>query len=344
MYIIETEIRDGFRALAKTMEMLNAEHIEIERVFEEIDTLCVLGCGSSFSIAKSAATLYYQHTGKPAFFLPAGDLLVNFDDYRKMLKDSAVLIITRSGYTAEIVRAAIRCKEELGCKILSLCAKENSPVEKISDWFFCLPWANDEAVCQTRTVVNLYAAALCLTYIAAVEYDYLSQFYEISQYADIFCSRQEQILSDVARLPWEKAVTLGDSGMAGLMEEGSLAFKEICRRDSDYYHLLDVRHGPMVQIGADTLVVALLSSGNRELQKALLEDVMAKTSHVLVLDTVEEDSQNICGWRIVLPNCGPDEQRAVYALYCIQMICFYHAIERGVNPDRPEGLEPWIEL
>ncbi len=171
----------------------------------------------------------------------------------------------------------------------------------------------------------------------------LSALDALKSHATAFCPAQEAALSALAAQTWSKAVVLADSGMAGLLEEGALAFKEICRRDSNHYHLLDVRHGPMVQIGADTLVIAVLSSGDRALQAALLSDVARKTGHLLVLDCASSGDA-LPGTRIQLPECGDDDAKAVFALFCIQLLCFHHAIARGVDPDKPEGLDPWIKL
>lgn len=344
MYIIEAELRNQFEALTRTAEELTGQKMEAEEALSGIQTLCVLGCGSSFSLAKSAAMQFSQYTGIPAYALPAGDVLVNFTAYERMLTGCTLLLLSRSGSTSEVVRAAQRCKEELGCKILSVCAKVGTPVEEIADWSLCLPWAFDEAVCQTRTVSNLYLAALGLAHIAAGDADALAQFHYLNDWATTFCPEQEDILSAQAKRSWTKVVVLGDSGMAGVLEEGALAFKEICRRDSNHYHLLDTRHGPMVQIGGDTLVIAMLSSGERALQKALLADLAVKTEHLLVLDSVPGDGDEIPGVRIALPACGADDLCAVFALYCIQLICFHHALARGVDPDKPEGLDTWIKL
>lgn len=344
MYVIEMEFRNQFEALARTAQALTDRQAEAGEALSGIRTLCVLGCGSSFSLAKSAATQFSQHTGIPACALPAGDVLVNFTAYKKMLTGATLLLLSRSGSTSEVVRAAELCKEELGCKVLSVCAKVDTPVEKIADWSLCLPWAFDEAVCQTRTVSNLYVAALGLAQIAGGNTAALAELHALKDCAAAFCPAQEELLSALAQKPWTRAVVLGDSGMAGVLEEGALAFKEICRRDSNHYHLLDVRHGPMVQIGPDTLVIAMLSSGERPLQKALLADLAPKTQHLLVLDSVPGDGDGVPGIRIVLPECGADELRAVFALYCIQLVCFHHALAIGVDPDKPEGLDPWIKL
>lgn len=190
---------------------------------------------------------------------------------------------------------------------------------------------------------NLYAAALGLACIAGGDEAGLEALSRLPALARDFCPRQEQSLTLAASEDWSRAVVLADSGCAGLAEEGALAFKEICRRDSNHYHMLDCRHGPMVQICPDTLVIALLSKGDRKLQAALLGDVAAKTSHLLVLDHAD-GGDKLPGRRIRLPDCGSADAEAIFGLYCIQLVCYRHALGRGVDPDSPEGLEPWIKL
>lgn len=343
MYLTEKELRFQFDALERTMEAVRAARPQAQEVLKDVKTLCVLGCGSSFSLAKSAATQFTQHTGKPGMALAAGDLLVNFPAYEKALRGATLLVLSRSGSTSEAVRAAKRCKEELGCQVLSICAKEGSPMEEVAHWSLLLPWAFDEAVCQTRTVTNLYAAALALVYIAAGEEENLSKLAALCDFAPAFQKDQEKVLSTLAAQDWSRVVVLADGGYAGLAEEGALAFKEICRRDSNHYHVLDVRHGPMVQIGPDTLVIAWVSSGDRALQSALLADMAKKTGHLVPLD-LAGGGETLPGAVITLPPCGPDDVKAVFALYCVQLICYHHALGRGVDPDKPEGLDPWIKL
>lgn len=141
MYVIESELRQQFDALARTVQALTDQQGEAKEALDGIRTLCVLGCGSSFSLAKSAATLFSQHTGVPAYALPAGDVLVNFESYKKLLAGCTLLLLSRSGSTSEVLRAATRCKQELGCRVLSVCAREDAPVEGLSHWNLRLPWA-----------------------------------------------------------------------------------------------------------------------------------------------------------------------------------------------------------
>lgn len=345
MYLAEKELRSQFEALSETARYILSRKDELKSFLTDIQTICVLGCGSSFSVAKSSALQFSQKTGIASCAIAAGDMLVNFDSYKKIIKGASLLLLSRSGSTSELLLAAKRCREHHpNIKIISVCAVENAPVSKIADINIEIPWAFDESVCQTRTVSNLYAGALLLSSIKAGDTPLQNDLLSIKEKSIPFTSVTEDILKDVGAGQWENAVVLADSGMAGLAEEGALAFKEICQRNSNFYHVLDVRHGPVVTINNRSLVIILISRGEWQLQAELADDIRKIAGTTLLLDCCEHD-RHIGGiTRIRLPECISDDVSAIFMLYCIQLIALNHALFRGVNPDEPEGLDSWIKL
>ena len=222
MYLVEKEIRTQFDALKKTVAHAQSCAEAAAAAFAGTEKLCVLGCGSSFSLAKSAATQFSQHTGIPAFALPAGDLLVNFDAYEKMICGSTVLLLSRSGSTSEVLRAAGLCRTQCRCRILSICAKADAPVEELADWSLVIPWAFDEAVCQTRTVSNLYAAALALICMVSGDENELHCLSAADTYAEAFCRMEEERLAAIA------AGEADDYPETAFFQAGTL--DDVCRR------------------------------------------------------------------------------------------------------------------
>jgi glucosamine--fructose-6-phosphate aminotransferase (isomerizing) len=150
-------------------------------------------------------------------------------------------------------------------------------------------------------------------------------------------------ITQLAGADWTSAVVLADSAMAGLAEEGALAFKEICRTQSSFHHVLDVRHGPTVMIDDRTLVLAFVSRGDGGLQADLLSDLAARTDELIAF-TCGEPLGVPSVAEIALPPLRHDETGAVFMLYCIQLLCLKRALLRGLDPDQPDGLAAWIEL
>lgn len=344
MYQTEKEIRSQFQALRQTADYIRQKQPEILRAFNEAASLCVIGCGSSYSLAKSAALQFTQLNEIPAYAIAAGDLMVNFAHYEKLVYNSTILVLSRSGATSEVIAAVQKCKAAYGSRVISVCAQAGAPIEDYAELNLILPWAFDASVCQTRTVTNLYAAGLAIAAVVAQREEILHALSLPQETTEAFAAAVEETMRQAGESDWTKAVVLADSAVGGLAEEGALAFREICRRDANYYHLLDVRHGPVVQIDGKTLVLAFLSDGDWKPQSDLLADVAKKTALTYAFSRNAAVAQRKDCTGIVLPDCGSDAVSAMLMLYCIQLLTLYHAMARGVNPDVPEGLAAWIKL
>ena len=136
-------------------------------------------------------------------------------------------------------------------------------------------------------------------------------------------------------------VVLADAEAAGVMEEGALAFKEICCLNSNFYNLLDVRHGPVVMIDERTFVFAFLESAGQT-EQALLEDLRKRTGYVVSLGPFAAAEGRI---RISTPERSPILWRRLSRrCTCCKNVALYKALKRGVDPDRPNGLSAWIRL
>ena len=150
--------------------------------------------------------------------------------------------------------------------------------------------------------------------------------------------KAEALADELAERPWSHCVVLADAELEGLAEEGALAFKEICQLPSNYYHLLDLRHGPMVLVGEKTLTIAALGSKN-ELEYKLLSDVKAKKSELVAFSDISvEHARSVYGYPL------SHIARGIPFIILCQMIAYKKALKTGADPDKPTGLEAWIAL
>lgn len=341
MHTVKREIDAQFDALQRTAAYIRGKSQQIRSALSGAKKLLVLGAGSSYYLAKSLALQFDGMAGIPACAIPAGDYLLNRADYAAMTRGAAVVTISRSGSTSEILRAA-ESAGAAGAAVISLCGVEDAGISKIASLNLELPWIFDDAVCQTRTVSNLYAAGLMMAAICAGDEAVLTQVEQVPALAPAFSRTYEGELNALAQTDWDHAVVLADSYWAGLAEEGALAFKEVCRLPSNHYHLLDVRHGPMVIINRRTLVVAMANSGDG-LQRDLLRDIRAKGARLLLLDCAK-DAAFPADCAVTLPLGDTPCAAALFMIYAIQLLTYYKAVARGENPDEPVGLDPWIKL
>lgn len=338
----EFEIFNQYNALDRTMNYLSDNMDGIQGVVGNYKDFVFFGCGSSFSVAKSGSTMAAMYGAGKTAAIAAGDFIVNFDTYRRLIEGACVFMLSRSGKTSEMLIAAemIR-KQDINCTIVSICATEKAPIAAFSDYSVEIPWAFDESVCQTRTVSNLYLAISMVISERFGDKKAVEDFGRLITIGDSFLRETNESVKPVENGNWNNAVVLADGTPCGIAEEGALAFNEICMCRSNYYHLLDLRHGPMVLLNNNTLVVMLMSSNEHDRQAALLDDIKKRNCYVVC---VSSD----CGYSsadiiVKIPDyCHTVKGLAL--LNTIQCITLGIARANGTDPDHPKGLEPWINL
>lgn len=346
MYLIKKEIFGQYGALEKTYEYFfdKAEDIiNIKRKFF-FDKLTFIGSGSSYCLSKSGEITTKIHLALPANSLPAGDLLLNFSHYHNLIDKTLLVALSRSGSTSEVVLAVKRAKKEHDVPCISICAREKSELSEIVDLSLEIPWAFDESICQTQTVTNLYMSIMLLIAILADNDKLTKEIKEAINNGENFISEYTDILKEFAQSRvWDKTVVLADSELEGIASEGALAFKEIACSPANYHHLLDVRHGPMVLIDSKTLIIIATSPFELSYQTDLIKDLKEEGSTIITVGSEDESKLN-SDLHVTIPDYYFYGVRGIPFIFIPQAIAYFKAISVGINPDVPQGLDPWIKL
>lgn len=337
------EIKDQYAAMRQTQACLDARERDIAALLDAKDKWVFVGCGSSYAVAQSAALMGQLKSNKSALALAGGDLLLHMQAYRPMLEGCALIVLSRSGETTEVVRAIDRMREQgIDFSVLSVTCVVESVLSGMSDVALEMPWAFDESVCQTRTVSCLYFACAYALAIAARDTGRARLLASFIISGEAFLQQIEEPAKALAQKDWTHAVVLGDGELSGIALEGALAFKEICQLPSNYYHLLDVRHGPMVLIGKQTLVIAQVSGAEGSLEADLIRDLVQKGATVAVCSDAPFHQEGVVNFCV-----GQPLDQAVRGLPLInvcQLTAYYKSFLTGANPDAPDGLAAWIQL
>jgi len=345
MGIIYKEIHDTFNALQKTADYLDKKWDEVVNFLKGKERFVFMGAGSSYSVAKSMATICSMTSGKPSYAVAAGDFLLHAERYGKIFNNAAIVFATRSGRTSELLMALdeMKSKNLNIAGIVSLVCADGTPIEEKSSLTLSTPWAFDESVCQTRTVTNFYfmAAYVAAKLSDAGEQPPVNELRNMLLAGPEYIKKIEPLAKDLSEMDWTHAVVLADAEMEGIAEEGSLVFKEVCQLPSNYYHMLDVRHGPMVLLGKDSLVLTALGDAN-ELERSLLRDLRKKGATIAAFSDIEIDLDDIISVSYGSP-LSHISKGIPFIILC-QLIAYYKSMKTGADPDKPTGLEPWIAL
>lgn len=345
MYLTEMEIMDTPSALASTCDYFK----KCDGVLDEFFTnhkqrkFTVFGCGSSFMLAKSTATLLASMPDTAASAIPAGDYILNHDFWKETVRNSIVILLSRSGMTSEMVWAIKHIKKNLDCPAISITMKADSALMPLCDLNLVLDWCYDESVCQTRTVTNLYTASLLLAAKYAGKDGLRESVLKATENSSAFQLKYRPMLQKIADIDWNHVVVLADGPVSGIAEEGALAFTEIAMLPGRCFHLLDYRHGPIVVSSDKTLTLALLCPNEAELQGNMVRDIITRGSVVV---TISDQAENLYGAMEHIQISGVADFAAwgVLFIYVAQMTALLKALSLEGNPDKPQGLESYISL
>ncbi len=345
MHSTYQEIQAQYQALGRTLALAESRHGDVKRLMDRCQPrlLVFLGCGSSYCLARSLALAAQLNLGIPALALPAGDCMLHATRYEQAAEGALVVAISHSGRTSEVIEATERMKNAAKAPVLCLCATEGSELAALSDLALEMPWCYDQSVCQTRAVSCLYAAGMALIAHLAGNEALLEGLGRAVAGGPAFLQSAEEDLARVARQPWSSVVLLADGEIAGIAAEGALAFQEIARKPAVHHHLLDLRHGPMVIVGPETLVIAALTDGN-QYELALLGDVAKKGARLVVVSDIPLDGLPDGALNLSFGRSLPHGARGLPLILVAQLIAYHRAVADGLDPDHPEGLEPWIRL
>jgi fructoselysine-6-P-deglycase FrlB-like protein len=225
--------------------------------------IAVVGCGTSWFMAQSVAALRETRgLGETDAFTPSEMPLGRSYD--------AVVVISRSGTTTEIVRA-LRAVPP-GTPTIAVSAVPESPVVKAAGRSILLKSADERSVVQTRfatTVLALFRAS----------------FGEDLGPAIADAERALAAPLPLDPVAFEHFVFLGHGWTVGLANEAALKLREACQAWTEAYPAMEYRHGPISVAEPHSVVWSL-----GEVEPELLDQVAQTGATVIAgkLDPMAE--------------------------------------------------------
>lgn len=296
--------------------------------------ILLTGCGSSYYLALTASALLQTATHVPCRALPSSEILFA-DPGEGPARRPLLIAISRSGETTETVWALQRFKES-GAVTVAVTCHEAGTLSQNSDLSLTLP-IEERSVVMTGSFTSML---LALASTAAGLGTDGSAWDDLQRIPDLG-ARQFTTLADRAQAAAGKAppafVYLGSGAMYGLACEGALKMTEMALLPSCAYHTLEFLHGPKAALAAGSLVVGLLSAPGLAYEQRVLTHVAGLGADVLALGGEGADLPSLS-----FPTAPGTLPGMLLGVAWMQLLAFYVARGRGVNPDTPRYLDPVV--
>ena len=333
------EIINQTAAWTQALQVVESHRDGISHLWKEYPEIRVLftGCGSTYYLSLAAASLFQELTGRGARAIPGGELILYPDTIYEVDTPTLLVAISRSGTTTETVVAVQKFRDARRGPVIAITNYEDTPLSASADLAITIPAGQEESVAQTRSFASMYVAATALAAIVAGRTDLLSAIEELPRLGKKIIQEYDGLARSIGEnLDLDRFYFLGSGPRYGLACETNLKMKEMTLTHSEPFHFFEFRHGPMSMVTNTTAVIGMRSSVNASHEQTVLEEMRNLGSQILSLGESDAD--------VSFESHLPEEVRNVLYLPVLQLMAFYRARAKRLDPDQPRNLKAVVKL
>lgn len=316
---------------------------------EGVEELVFIGCGSSYHLAEAAAKIFALITGSRVRFAPASEAFLAPHSLFHKGDRIALIALSRTGETTEVLKAVdlfkrLRGQGDLAGPVYGFTCTPDSALVAACDQSVLVPSA-EESLVMTQAFTGTLLALTLWASLVSPDPEALGALSALDAAGQQVLDRAPMIKEIASYAEIRRFVFLGSGILHAIAEEGALKLQEMALiADVAAYHALEYRHGPKSTIGADTLVVMLVSKAGARYEPELLAELKRLGARTLVLVGNEGDEVAAHADYQVSVGAYPDALRALLYMPILQLLAYHRAILRGTDPDRPQHLSRSVIL
>ncbi|MEN8217996.1 MAG: glutamine--fructose-6-phosphate transaminase (isomerizing) [Pseudomonadota bacterium] len=316
-----------------------------ERLFEKIEAVQIIACGTSYH-AGMVARYWIETVAK----LPCVVEIASEFRYRQPLANPKALVVTlsQSGETADTL-AALEETRRLGFgPSLAICNVPESSLVRASDLALMTQAGPEIGVASTKAFTTQLVSLLMLTVIlgrrgglrAEVENQIVTAMLSLPRQIESVLTLNDAI-EELAEQFAEKrhALFLGRGIHYPIAMEGALKLKEISYIHAEAYPAGELKHGPLALVDAEMPVIAVApNNALQEKLKSNLQEVDARGGQLIVF----------ANQRAIMPasdyikviELGEVDDVISPMVYTIplQLLAYHVALIKGTDVDQPRNL------
>ncbi len=340
------EILSQPRCWAESLASLQAERA-LEKICEQFPPRgewLFIGCGSSHYVAMAAAASWTHLTGLPARAVPASEILL-FPDLL-LSRPCQPVLISRSGSTSEVLRAAEYLESKRGIRTLAVSCAKGQPLDAMAtSTLFLLP-ADEKSTVMTRSFTSMLLGIQALGAWATGNTAYREALDRMPLAAQrVLETMHPGIAQLVAASKFSDYVFLAQGPLFGLASEGHLKVKEMSCSSAQAYHALEFRHGPKSVVGPGMLLTFLISETGYNAEREVLEEMKELGATTLVVVNEADDRvRRAADVLYELKMDIPEFARVPAYAFAGQLMGQYTGLKKGLDPDHPRNLSRVVIL
>ena len=309
-----------------------------------LDSIYIVACGTSFYAGLVGKYLIEQLTGIPVFV----ELASEYRYFGTRKETSLVIAITQSGETADTL-AALREAKDSGCKTLVITNVIGSTATRIADGYILTQSGPEIGVAATKTFVSqiivLFLTALKIgsinNKIGSDElYQYMLHLKDLPKQVRAILDRSDDIIDIAKQIKNSKSIFFIGRGINyPLSLEGALKLKEISYIHAEGFAAGELKHGPFALLTKNTPVVAIATKDfTYDKMLANIGEVKARGPMVVAIaDENDMEIEKHADFVIRYPS-NQTMLSCITITVLLQLLAYHVANLRGCSIDKPRNL------
>ncbi|MFY9556948.1 MAG: SIS domain-containing protein [Blastocatellia bacterium] len=330
---------------------LAGERSRIFREFLPVDDysdIIITGCGSSHHLALCASFAWSEMFGRPVTAVASSELAHFPEHYLARDAKPLVIAISRSGGTTEVRLAVERLKRTYGARSLAI-TTDRGIAGKACDSEIVFTECAEHSVVMTQAFTCMLAGLYLLADGVAGSH-HADAIAHLPTLIDRALQSTEQLIRPLAE---DESINrfffLGSGPMKGLADECALKLTEMALETAFSYRTLEFRHGPKATLNLADQVIIFPAEAERRHLETLVHEITTTGARTLVVDSqhsqfMDSDPEILIGppSEAGYPYCEA-LRPALYA-HVGQLLAYWRAAARDLNPDAPRHLERTVLL
>ncbi|HLC75816.1 MAG TPA: glutamine--fructose-6-phosphate transaminase (isomerizing) [Candidatus Peribacterales bacterium] len=328
------EIMDQKETIRRAVNQDEEQIMTIARAIQDAQGTFLSGCGTAGKVCMAAEYFFSVVAKKHVNYAPSSEFPLY---HHFLLPESLLIVVSQSGETVDVLDAMQSAKKK-GAKVLAIVNVEGSSIHRAADYTLHINAGPERAVASTKAATGQMAVLLLIAYALAGK---LNEGRKVlleaaEQINDMLNPRYLTHIEGIAdRLrKHENLYIIGKSWNYPMALESAIKIQEVSYVHAEGFAGGELKHGPIALIQKGTPCIALL--GEDEVKMGTLNNVIelrARGAHTIGVAPVKNEAFD--EW-IKVPNAGTAQ--AIVNIIPVQILAYYLAIKRGLDPDMPRNL------
>jgi len=321
----------------------------ISTFLDRANEVFLVACGTSYHACLAASYMFSKLAFLPTYPVYASEFV---EQHGKSVNiDSTILAVSQSGETADTL-GAVTCSQQRAATILGLTNTVGSTLTRVSRVYIGQQSGPEIGVAATKTFTSQLSvmAQLALKLstkrgkVSQDEMDTLAEKLEtLPDTVNAIILTQEQKVKALAHKYKDAKIFffLGRGINTATAFEGRLKLMEIAYVPAIAFPAGESKHGPisLIEPGFPVVFICPRDGQTHKTLIGNIQEMKARGASIIsILEEGDEEIKAMSDDYVEVPKGIPEVLSPIPFVIPLQLLAYYMAIEKGIDPDRPRNL------